>query len=108
MLSILKKYHEITGQFLVKEGLVDTSFIGLDFTPIAANTPQNNPKSFLSNKFNPNHQPKADSDCKLGVHTASLFFLFFLKYIPWAKIISPNPFISIISCPYFSNGIFCR
>ena len=31
----------------------------------------NNPKSFLSNKFKPDNQPKADTDCKLGVHTAS-------------------------------------
>lgn len=30
-----------------------------------------NPKSFLSNKFSPDNQPKADKDCKLGVHTAS-------------------------------------
>lgn len=51
--------------------IVDTSFIGLDSTPVAANTSQNNPKSFLSNKFKPDNQPKADSDCKLGVHTAS-------------------------------------
>ena len=27
--------------------------------------------SFLSNKFKPDNQPKADTDCKLGVHTAS-------------------------------------
>lgn len=39
--------------------------------PIVANTSQNNPKSFLTNKFNPDNQPKADADCKLGVHTAS-------------------------------------
>lgn len=58
-------------QFLSKKGIVDTSFIGLDFTPIAANTSQNNPKSFLSNKFKSDHQPKADNDCKLGVHTVS-------------------------------------
>ena len=31
----------------------------------------NNHKSFLSNKFKPDNQPKADTDCKLGVHTAS-------------------------------------
>ena len=43
----------------------------MDSTPIAANTSQNNPKSFLSNKFKPDNQPKADTDCKLGVHTAS-------------------------------------
>lgn len=57
--------------FLSKEGIVDTSFIGLDSTPVSANTSQNNPKSFLSNKFKPGNQPRADSDCKLGVHTAS-------------------------------------
>lgn len=56
---------------LADRGIIDTSFIGLDSTPIIANTSQNNPKSFLSNKFNPNNQPKADSDCKLGVHSAS-------------------------------------
>ena len=54
-----------------KQDIVDTSFIGLDSTPVAANTSQNNPKSFLSNKFKPDNQPKADPDCKLGVHTAS-------------------------------------
>jgi hypothetical protein len=57
--------------FLTNKGIIDTSFIGLDSTPIAANTSQNNPKSFLSNKFKPDNQPKADRDCKLGVHTAS-------------------------------------
>ncbi len=57
--------------YLSKQGIIDTSFIGLDSTPIVANTSQNNPKSFLSNKFKPDNQPKADADCKLGVHTAS-------------------------------------
>ena len=47
--------------FLSKEGIVDTS-IGLDSTPVSANTSQNNPKSFLSNKFKPGNQPRADSD----------------------------------------------
>lgn len=56
---------------LADRGIIDTSFIGLDSTPIAANTSQNNPKSFLSNKFKADNQPKADKDCKLGVHTAS-------------------------------------
>ncbi len=32
-------------------GIVDASFIGLDSTPVAANTCQNNPKSFAKNKF---------------------------------------------------------
>lgn len=57
--------------FLAKKGIIDTSFIGLDSTPVFANTSQNNPKSFLSNKFKKNNQPKADKDCRLGVYTAS-------------------------------------
>ena len=52
--------------YLSKQGIVDTSFIGLDSTPIAANTSQNNPKSFLSNKFKPDNQPKADTDANLA------------------------------------------
>ncbi len=52
-------------------GIVDASFIGLDSTPVAANTKQNNPKSFAKNKFDPENHPKADPDCALGVHTAS-------------------------------------
>lgn len=56
---------------LAQKGIVDTSFIGLDSTPISANTSLNNPKAFLSNKFKPDNQPKADSDCRLGIHTAS-------------------------------------
>lgn len=56
---------------LSKKGLIDTSFIGLDSTPISANTSQNNPKSFLNHKFNPSNPPKADKDCKLDVHAAS-------------------------------------
>ena len=56
---------------LAELGMIDTSFIGLDSTPVAANTSNNNPKSFRKNKFNKENQPKADKDCKLGVHTAS-------------------------------------
>ncbi len=56
---------------LAADGIIDTSFIGLDSTSVSANTSQNNPKSFLSNTFQPDNQPKADQDCKLGVHTAS-------------------------------------
>lgn len=56
---------------LAADGIIDASFIGLDSTPVSANTSQNNPKSFLSNKFQPDNQPKADKHCKLGVHTAS-------------------------------------
>jgi hypothetical protein len=56
---------------LAKKGIVDTSFIGLDSTPISANTSRNNPKSFSKNKFEKTEQPKNEHDCKLGVHTAS-------------------------------------
>lgn len=52
-------------------GIVDASFIGLDSTPVAANTKQNNPKSFAADKFKPENHPKADPDCALGVHSAS-------------------------------------
>ena len=34
-------------------GVLDTSFIALDSTPVSANTSQNNPKSFKKDKFNP-------------------------------------------------------
>lgn len=56
---------------LVNHGIVDTSFIGLDSTPVYTNTSQNNPKSFLPAKFLSANHPKADKDCRLGVHTAS-------------------------------------
>ncbi|MEG2679522.1 MAG: transposase [Oscillospiraceae bacterium] len=58
-------------QKLYEMGIVDASFIGLDSTPIAANTKQNNPKSFAKNKFSKEKPPKSDPDCALGVHTAS-------------------------------------
>ena len=54
-----------------KLSIVDASFIGLDSTPVAANTKQNNPKSFARDKFKPENHPKADPDCALGVHSAS-------------------------------------
>lgn len=57
--------------FLADKGIVDSSFLGLDSTPIAANNSQNNPKSFISNKFIPDNQTKSDTNCKLGVHATS-------------------------------------
>ena len=51
--------------------LIDTSFIGLDSTPVFANTSHNNPKAFKSSKFNKDNHPSCDKDCGLGVHTAS-------------------------------------
>jgi IS5 family transposase len=56
---------------LYEMGIVDASFIGLDSTPISANTRQNNPKSFAKNKFSKDNHPKCDPDCALGVHSAS-------------------------------------
>lgn len=57
--------------YLAEMGIIDTSFIALDSTPIYANTSHNNPKSFKKTKFSKDNQPKADKDCGLGVHTAS-------------------------------------
>ena len=56
---------------LAEIGIIDSSFIALDSTPVFANTKQNNPKSFAKNKFKKENQPASDKDCKLGVHTAS-------------------------------------
>lgn len=58
-------------QKLYALGILDASFIGLDSTPVAANTKQNNPKSFAKDKFKRSNHPKADPDCALGVHSAS-------------------------------------
>ena len=63
MASLVRKLYEL--------GVVDASFIGLDSTPVMANTAQNNPKSFAKDRFQNDHQPKRDKDCALGVHTAS-------------------------------------
>ncbi len=63
MAELVKNLYEL--------GIVDASFIGLDSTPVAANTKQNNPKSFATDKFKPENHPKADPDCALGVHSAS-------------------------------------
>ncbi len=63
MAQQVKKLYEL--------GIVDASFIGLDSTPVAVNTKQNNSKSFAKDKFKPESHPKVDPDCALGVHTAS-------------------------------------
>lgn len=69
--TTLKKLMASQVQKLYELGVVDASFIAIDSTPISANTNQNNPKSFAKDKFDPENHPKNDSDCKLGVHTAS-------------------------------------
>ena len=56
---------------LYQLGVVDASFIGLDSTPVKANTKHNNPKSFTKNKFSKENHPISDKDCALGVHSAS-------------------------------------
>ena len=56
---------------LYELGVVDASFIGLDSTPVMANTKQNNPKSFAKSKFSKENHQKSDPDCALGVHSAS-------------------------------------
>ena len=56
---------------LYEMGIVDASFIGVDSTPVMANTKQNNPKSFAKSKFSKENHPKSDPDCALGVHSAS-------------------------------------
>ena len=63
MADLVRKLYEL--------GVVDTSFVGLDSTPVMANTKQNNPKSFAKSKFSKENRPKSDPDCALGVHSAS-------------------------------------
>ena len=69
--GVLTKIMAELVQKLYKMGVVDASFIGLDSTPICANTRQNNPKSFAKNKFSKENHPRCDPDCALGVHSAS-------------------------------------
>ena len=69
--NLLKQLMQSQVLRLSEMGILDTSFIALDSTPINANTRQNNPKSFVKNKFSKDHQPRSDKDCGLGVHTAS-------------------------------------
>ena len=63
MANLVRKLYEL--------GAVDASFVGLDSTPVMANTKQNNPKSFAKSKFSKENHPKSDPDCALGVHSAS-------------------------------------
>jgi hypothetical protein len=69
--GLLKQTMQRQVLHLSEMGIIDTSFLGLDGTSVMANTCQNNPKSFRKNKFSKDNQPKADPDCRLGVHTAS-------------------------------------
>ena len=49
--DMLKKLMQSQVLKLSEMGIIDTSFIALDSTPVNANTCQNNPKSFAKNKF---------------------------------------------------------
>jgi len=69
--ALLKKLMQSQVLKLSEMGIIDTSFIALDSTPISANTHQNNSKAFAKNKFSKDNHPKSDKDCGLGVHTAS-------------------------------------
>ena len=69
--SILQKLMQSQVLKLSELGIIDTSFISLDSTPVSANASHNNPKSFKKNKFSKDNHPKCDKDCGLGVHTAS-------------------------------------
>ena len=53
-------------------GLIDSSFVAIDSTPIMANTAQNNPKSFCKKKFSKENHPSSDPDCALGVPIRSM------------------------------------
>ena len=69
--NILKNIMKSQVLKLVELEFVDNSFVSCDATPVFANTKQNNPKSFVSNKFNKDNYLKSDLDCKSGVYTAS-------------------------------------
>jgi len=69
--GVLKEIQASLVRILYKLGVVDASFIGLDSTPVLANTSQNNPKSFAKNKYSNENHPKSDPGCALGVHSAS-------------------------------------
>ncbi|MFS1132562.1 transposase [Enterococcus hirae] len=69
--TILSELMQDQVLILADKGIIDTSFIGLDSTAISANTTLNNPKSFSRDKFKKGTVPTNDSDCKIGVHSAS-------------------------------------
>ena len=56
---------------LMKLGIINTNYTSIDSTPIFANTKYNNPKCFSKSKFKKSNQPKADKNCRLGVHSAN-------------------------------------
>lgn len=69
--DILKEIFKNQVNTLKDLGAISCKFTSFDWTPIKANTRQNNPKSFAKNKFQKTNQPKSDKDCRLGIHSAS-------------------------------------
>lgn len=69
--DILDRVLQTQVEKLTALGMIDPSFVAIDSTPIMANTAQNNPKSFCKKKFSKENHPSSNSDCALGVHTAS-------------------------------------
>ena len=65
--QILKSVMQSQVLKLAELGIIDTSFVGLDSTPVFANTRFNNPKSFSKSKS----KSTSDKDCCLGVRAAS-------------------------------------
>lgn len=100
MHSQVKKLYEL--------GVIDTSFIALDSTPIMSNTSQNNRKSFKKNKFNPRNQPKSDKDCSLGVQTASnqcneknVNYIGVTRIMYWLTALQAYQFLNSLLLPMF-------
>ena len=58
MANLVRKLYEL--------GVVDASFVGLDSTPVMANTKQNNPKSFAKSKFSKENHPKKRPGLRSG------------------------------------------
>ena len=70
--ALLKKLMQSQVLKLSKMGIIDTSFIALDSTPISANTKQNNPKSFAKNKFAKGNQPKVFIPLQISITSVIL------------------------------------
>ncbi len=62
-------------------GVIDTSFIALDSTPIFANAKHNNPKLFIKNKFSKDNRPKSDNSRHITNGNSIYFKLLFIRAI---------------------------
>ncbi len=52
---------------LVSSGVITGKFLSIDATPVIANVKENNPKVFITGKFNKHKFPKNDPDARLSV-----------------------------------------